>query len=508
MAQMVFDHGLTCVLDVSRFASKAAQARFLTDFATTIFWLHQESPRPLHLILEEAEEYLPQNVTRDDGMTQCVGAWTKLIKLGGAFGLGLTLVTQRSASLNKNALTQIETLFVLRTPAELDQKAIKGWLGAKTDQDDILPTLSSLANGEAWVVSPHFLGSTTRVQMNRRSTFDSGETPKVGRRKAPPATLADIDLGSIAAQMATSIEAAEANDPTALKRRVKALQAQLDQALAAAESAEGPERIVEVPVEVIRVVEVCPPDLFDALEALARVVPEIGTQLVDAHRSVEEAAAQARAADGTKVLTSSVPAPAKPALDLSRPRGPARAQAPARPVAARRPAPASPAAPGADLLVADGFVLDTAMRALLTVLAQHPEGLNRKKLGFLSGYNPTKSTIRTALGALRRVSYITPGGVDTIRILDAGLDALGDFDPLPSGPELLAFWHSELDTAQSALLAAFIDAYPADVDKADIFDLTGYSPAKSTYRTAMGVLRRVDLVDGMRANDDFMEAIS
>lgn len=173
-------------------------------------------------------------------------------------------------------------------------------------------------------------------------------------------------------------------------------------------------------------------------------------------------------------------------------------------------APAVQAAPsGAPSGAPRSDSLDKCQVALLTALAQHPDGLTKNKLGFLAGYNPTKSTIRTALGSLRTSGFVTPGGVETIRILPAGLEALGPFEELPRGRDLYEYWLGELDACQRALLEAFVAAYPDELPKEQIEPLTGYDPAKSTYRTAMGVLRRLDLVPRgqLRAADEFMQAI-
>lgn len=487
VAQFVFENQISVIIDVSRFESKAAQARFLTEFANTLFSLHQETPRPVLLILDEAVEFLPQTVSREDGMTKCVGAWTKIIRLGGAFGLGVLLIAQRAADLNKQALTQIETLIAHRTPAERDRKAILGWLDHAGADIDVMAELPLLANGEAWIVSPH-LALADKVQVRRRETFDSGETPKLG---APPAaqqrTLADVDLSVITEAMAEALEAAALDDPEVLRKRIRELEDQL----AGDAILSGPPAVERVEVEVI------PQWMIEALEAANNRLSVVTETLATSR--IELGALR----DDTEAVEAMVKDAVARAQSESRPPSPTRQVAP-------RPAPAAPkraASSGTGTRLAS---LDKCQVALLTVLAQHPDGLTKNKLGFLAGYNPTKSTIRTALGSLRTQSFITPGGVEVIQILPAGLDALGPFDELPRGRDLYEYWLGELDACQRALLEAFVAAYPAEVPKEQIEPLTGYDPTKSTYRTAMGVLRRLDLVPRgqTRAADEFMQAIS
>jgi hypothetical protein len=151
VAELVVEENLTCVLDVSEF-SKAGQTRFLTDFAERLFRLHGADPQPRHLFLEEADEYLPQKVM--NAQARCVGAYTKLVKQGRSRGLGCCLVSQRAAVVNKDALTQVETLIVLRTTSPQDRKAILGWVDYHAVARELVESLPALAAGEAWVCSP------------------------------------------------------------------------------------------------------------------------------------------------------------------------------------------------------------------------------------------------------------------------------------------------------------------------------------------------------------------
>jgi Holliday junction resolvase RusA-like endonuclease len=73
-----------------------------------------------------------------------VNAWQRIVKQGRFKGLGCTLVSQRSASLNKDVLTQVDTLIVLRTTSPQDRAAVKAWVDVHADAGDMLATLPSL----------------------------------------------------------------------------------------------------------------------------------------------------------------------------------------------------------------------------------------------------------------------------------------------------------------------------------------------------------------------------
>lgn len=224
IADLIVDKRLTSVLDVSEF-SKGEQIRFLTDFADR---LYRRNTEPLHVFLEEADEYIPQQVFSE--MARLVYLFGKIVKLGRTRGLGITAVTQRSAGINKNILTQIETLIVMRTTAPQDRDAIMAWVKEHEVGKEAVGTLSKLDNGEAWVWSPHFLKTMKRVVFRRRQTFDSGATPELGKMRAP-ATLADIDLKEISAAMAATIEKARADDPKELRKMIADLERRVQDAV-------------------------------------------------------------------------------------------------------------------------------------------------------------------------------------------------------------------------------------------------------------------------------------
>ncbi|HYC32411.1 MAG TPA: DUF87 domain-containing protein, partial [Gemmatimonadales bacterium] len=209
VADLVVDQRLSCVLDLSTFESEASKKQFLLDFARR---LYQRNTDPLHLFLEEADDYIPQ---RPLGKEEpfLLRAWENIVRRGRARGLGITLITQRSASLNKNVLTQVQTLLAMRTTGPQDRAAIAEWVKYHALSQDILESLPSLKDGEAWVWSPDFLGTTVRVQIRRRRTFDSGATPKLSKGTRAPATLADVDLAAIQRSMTATIERAKAEDP-------------------------------------------------------------------------------------------------------------------------------------------------------------------------------------------------------------------------------------------------------------------------------------------------------
>jgi hypothetical protein len=458
IADLIVRENLTCILDVSEFSSKANRARFLADFADRLYRNHGKHPQPRHIFAEEADEYIPQRVMAD--MARCVGAWEQIIKRGRQRGLGCSVVTQRSASINKDALSQILTLIVMRTTSPHDRKAILGWVDYHDVGHDIVDALPKLPSGHAWVISPQWLGKIEEVTFNRRSTFDSGETPKMGKARKV-ATLADIDLGNLTKELAAIVERTAADNPTALKRRIATLEQEL-----AKKSQEQVVKVETVTETVEVLVEVVPPDILEFFHSLKIDVEAL-------------------------LKTSD-----KPHLDLVKPvrTAPSRPASPS-PITERSHPPfsAPSTAPSLNEQSVDGSTLPKAERAILSVLAQFPDGRSRSQLAMLSGYSSKSGGFNNALAKLRTAGFINKGAL--VKATPEGLETIdGLYEPLPTGRGLLHHWNSKLGKAERMILAACIDAWPESLTRDQVVELTGYSGMSGGFNNALAKLRTLELI--------------
>jgi hypothetical protein len=369
LADLVAEERLSCVLDIS-VLSEGDKVRFLTDFAERLF---QRNRDPLHLFLEEADDFIPQRVMGE--RARLVGAWQRIVKRGRGRGLGVTMITQRSAALNKDVLTQCETLLVFRTTAPQDMKAIEGWLQFHGQKTDVLASLPSLQDGECWVWSPHWLAKLKRLRLRLSETFDSGATPDVRGRRAP-ATLADIDLGAVRKRMAAAIERAKETDPKELRRQMLQLQGEL----ARARAAQPEPRVERVEIPVLEEA------VARRLEAALLQAEGIVDSLRRAATEIIEAAAQAqRSLDAARAVRPAVPARSTP---VPAPREGAATRGPGRPTAAVRPARS-----------ADAQLSRQARVMLEEAARRHPVSLTPSQLAVLSGYSTSdKLRKRARLG--------------------------------------------------------------------------------------------------------------
>ena len=308
---------MTAVLDLSEF-TEGEKIRFLAGhgsqdgFAYRFYRRKSEEQPPTHLFLEEADDYLPQKAMRDKA--KLLHDVTRLFLWGRQRGVGGTLITQRSARIHKDSFSQIGTLFAFRTGDPRDQKAILDWVRYHGLVEEVMQSLSGLADGEGWVWSPEWLKVIKRVQFRQRATYDSGRTPELGARARAPATLADVDLGAIQTQMAATIEKARAEDPRELRKRI----AELEKQLRVRPVETKPEvRVERVEVPVLKIGQLDKALRFaDRLDNVLAQVSELAGSL---KQSIARAARPA-AAPPAERKKSAVPPTTSPAVRAATPR--------------------------------------------------------------------------------------------------------------------------------------------------------------------------------------------
>lgn len=168
IAREIVKENISCV--ISTFGMpKVAQRELIADFSEELLNINNT---PRHVFIEEAHEFVPQRVF--GAMGRCFAAVESLLVMGRNRGIGVTLLNQRAATINKDLLSQIDTLIALRSVGPQDRKALKDWVEAHSadgDFEQFIKTLPSLPTGEAWIWSPEFLEIFKRVKIRKRETF-------------------------------------------------------------------------------------------------------------------------------------------------------------------------------------------------------------------------------------------------------------------------------------------------------------------------------------------------
>ncbi len=168
IARAIVKENISCV--ISTFGMPKNQQRYLiTEFAEELLNINKT---PRHIFIEEAHEFIPQKVF--GGLGAVFNAVSNLVVMGRNRGLGVTFINQRAATVNKDVLTQLDTLLAFRNTAPQDRKALKEWVefhSAEGDFEEFMKSLPSLPTGEGWIWSPEFLNIFQRIKIRERETF-------------------------------------------------------------------------------------------------------------------------------------------------------------------------------------------------------------------------------------------------------------------------------------------------------------------------------------------------
>lgn len=471
MADLIVDRAISAVLDVSQFESNADKARFAEAFASRFFYRKKASPSAIHLFVEEAQEFIPQNPGK--GEERMLGAFERLIKLGRNFGIGASLISQRPQEVNKKALNQTECLFAFQMTGTHERKAVEAWIADKGLDEDIAGMLPKLAVGEPHVWSPQWLQISKTIHIATKQTFNASATPKVGERVTETKPLAPVDLERIRADMAATIERAKAEDPKELRKRIAHLESELKKKTSAASARPDPDAVSRATEKAVSDLKRQIARLIEHQSRnLERVKASIQRHMIGISGSIESI--EAFTFDTTVTVPSPAPVQQRKAQPQER-----------RPVA-----------------VSNGG-LPVGERAILIAAAQYDDGARRDQLSVLTGYK--RSSRDAYISRLLAKQLVEINGAMVIAT-DAGRDALGnDYEPLPTGLDLREHWMRKLPEGEAKVLAILIEANGEDVEREAIDEATGYKrSSRDAYLSRLAMRRLVETTSpGMvRASKD------
>lgn len=222
IAQAVVKDNVSCVISTYGLP-KVAERHLIAEFSEEILNINNT---PRHIFIEEASEFVPQRVFGAMGRTYA--AVERLVKMGRNVGLGVTLINQRAATVNKDVLTQLYALLAFQNNSPQDRKALQDWVeyhSAEGDFDKFMKSLPFLQKGEGWIWSPE-LGYFERIKIRKRETFHP-DREKMGQFKMPE--LDQIDIQDFISRFSKTIEKPkEIKEGKRLKEKQETIQAQPD----------------------------------------------------------------------------------------------------------------------------------------------------------------------------------------------------------------------------------------------------------------------------------------
>lgn len=189
LAEISIRRGISVILDLSDYTQDEMYA-FLVAYFTRLWEVAGKERKPYQIILEEAHEFIPQNAN-----TPLKQILTRIALRGRKRGIGTILMSQRSAKVEKDVLTQVPLLFLHRVVHPIDLKVYKDLIPLPGPVVETL--VGDLRTGQAIVVSNH---AADTYHIRQRHTFHVGSTPTLG-------TTADPELRHIDGAMLQELQA-------------------------------------------------------------------------------------------------------------------------------------------------------------------------------------------------------------------------------------------------------------------------------------------------------------
>lgn len=199
------EEGVSVVFDLfSPHLSKSDWRRIVTDVATVL--LFDNLPFGVrHVFLEEAKDYVPQNVY--DKLAY--SAVEKLMRVGGNAKVGITLISQRAEGINKEVLELCEGMVLFKQTGRNSITNVAKWLAQMgfENQNEILNSIHLLGKGHCWYIDENHppallkIPEKKTIHPDRRASM-AHAVPKIS-----------VDVSSFVARMNKSLHQQEvAND--------------------------------------------------------------------------------------------------------------------------------------------------------------------------------------------------------------------------------------------------------------------------------------------------------
>ena len=454
LARALVEQGFSAIFDVGLMLTDD-QIRFTSDFASELLRINRTA---LHLYIDEADTFAPQ-MLENRQQKHCLGTVSRLVKQGGIRGVGVTMITQRPADLNKKVLSQVDILTVLRMSHPRDLAAATDWIKSEVSPEfarEVGEALPSLPVGTAFVCSAS-LGIGQRIEVRARQTFNSGATPAPGQRKAEPKVLATVDIERLGREIADAAKRIQETSPEFLLKRIAELEKTGKQVLGGGDSVR---ELAALRAEV------------DRLRPAAEQASRLAAERLDAEKTTGEifAALQSlverfggRRPSHVEQLMIKPPSSLAPPVAEVKPKLPV---VKAEPVAA---------SPSSGLSTSEQKVLD----ALASLEAVGVDAPSKTQLAAFAGYsNPKSGGFAGPAAALVRGGLIESNG-GRASMTSSGRDTANKPGRPATSKELQDRIFSLLGEGERKLLTLLIAAYPESLSRVHLAAQGGYSNAKS-----------------------------
>ena len=439
--------------------------------------------RELLVYVDEAHVFAPEpghGAVDSEVHRRCRLSMVEFASRGRKRGFGIVAATQRLGKLSKDFAAELKNAMVGQTFMDVDRERAAACLGiARAGKEDFFQEVKHLAPGRFFAIGRALATTPTLVTVGGVET----EHPVAGKRQSspPPPTNKILHLLPQLADLPK-----EAAEEAKTLKELRARVAELERKLTESESRRP------APPPLVRAAW---PELNElvgsARGACVEMVDVVTTILdnLDVVDNLKEAAekvkqSQLRLQEHLAKVPSRVDSRAMERISAYGKLGPGG-------VTKDETRPKPPSSDGLE----DDPVPGGGLRRILVALAQRSRGLTDAQLGVRALLSSKSGTFSNYLSQARRRGWIVDQGGGVRVLTRRGHAALGDYEMLPEGPALLAYWVNKLGTGGvSRMLSALGRAYPESLTHERLAEEAGMESSTSgTFSNYVSLLCKLEL---------------
>lgn len=198
IAEIALNRNMPVILDVSDYLDGDEAEELITNTILHLYQKEKDARKPFLLMVEEMQEYLPQQ----GGQTDLSELLERVAKRGRKRGLGILGMSQRPSSVDKDFITQCDWMVWHRLNWKTDLDVVRNVLGSEKAD-----ALEDFETGEGYLMTD-WDDSVERVQFKRKRTHDAGATPGLESYDRP-------DMKSVSSELVREIQGSEIGEATA-----------------------------------------------------------------------------------------------------------------------------------------------------------------------------------------------------------------------------------------------------------------------------------------------------
>ncbi len=481
LARRLAETGVSAVVDFSDLKPDDRRI-FVRDFLAVFNTLPKKlQDRPRLFVIDEAHVYCPES---GKGQAASTNEVVLLLSAGRKRGFGTILLTQRLSKLKNDAASECGTILIGKT-SPIDAARAQDLLGLERKDRDTLKRLKPgtfYGDGNALPVE-----EPVRFEV-RKATTTHPEPGVRYKMKTPPPKRAIKKILAEFAELPPDKETEDAENLAAANKRIRELERDLRKSSSAKPGKTA--KPAPAPVDLSRYVT--RRDYNALLKAAGRREAALEKELADLTKKTRQIA---------HTLEDNLAAPRRELPPL-----PATPDSPAQPAArpsvrtSPRTAPSRPST-GA---VRKGTYSNggSGFDRMLHALAQHEE-LAKRKVALLAGISAKTGTFRNYVSKGKVEGYWTVSG-NTLKITEAGIEAAGDFEPLPQGSDLVDYWkgHKSVPTKAGEALDFICSMGEDGATKEQVAEHLGIQKNTGTFRNYISRIRSLGLISGKGTEAD------